>query len=57
MKKDIGKQDKGKISEENLDHIRGLNIEKEETVQEAELSTSRRLRKKPRTRNDDFLWT
>jgi hypothetical protein len=57
VKKDIGKPDKGKISEGSLDHIRGLNIEQEETVREAELSTSRKLRKKPRTRNDDFLWT
>ena len=57
VKKNIGKPDKGKISEGSLDHIRGLNIEQEETLQEAELSTSGRLRKKPRAGNDDYLWT
>jgi hypothetical protein len=54
VKKDTDKPDKGKISEGSLDHIRGLNSEQEETVQDAELSTSRRLRKNPTTRNYGF---
>jgi hypothetical protein len=38
-------------------HMEQKNVKTVRPVQELELNASRRLRRKPRTRNDEFLWT
>jgi hypothetical protein len=40
-----------------VENVSNKNGNPAHPVQEAELHTSRRLKKKPRSRNNDFLWT